>query len=216
MFVTLGLLVFPSRIAPVIWAGLACSAVLMFVARPVSVFLSLLFVRLEVREKIFISWVGLRGAVPVVLATFPLVAGLSDADAIFNIVFFIVITSALLQGWSIPIVARLLKLQAPLVPKRQYPIEYEAVQGSDTELVDFIIPYSSAIAGKQIVELGLPSDSLIVLINRNENYLVPSGATVLEGGDVVLVLVNKQNISVVNEILMRWRQPSKEDGETTK
>jgi potassium/hydrogen antiporter len=208
MFLTLGLLVFPSRIVPVMWAGLACSAFLMFIARPIGVFLSLLFVRLGWRGKTLVSWVGLRGSVPIVLATFPLLAGVPDAEAIFNIVFFIVITSALLQGWSIPIVARFLELQAPISPKRRYPIEYEAMDGVDTQLVDFIIPFSSAIAGKPIVELGLPSDSLIVLINRNENFFVPSGGTVLEGGDVVLALVNQKNLTEVREILMKWKKPN--------
>lgn len=206
MFVTLGLLVFPSRIIPIIWAGLACSAFLMFVARPVSVFISLLFVRLGWREKTLISWVGLRGAVPVVLATFPLVAGVAGAEEIFNIVFFIVLTSAMFQGWSIPVVARLMRLQAPIIPKRQYPIEYAPVDGVDAELVEFIIPFSSAIAGKPIVELRLPSDSLIVLINRDEKFFVPRGGTALEGGDVALVLVNQKNLAEVREILMRWKK----------
>jgi len=207
MFITLGLLVFPSRIISIIWAGLACSAFLMLVARPISVFLSLLFVQLRWREKVLVSWVGLRGAVPIVLATFPLVAGLAEAESIFNIVFFIVLTSALLQGWSIPAVARFLRLQAPIIPKRQYPIEYAPVDGVDTQLVEFIIPFSAAISGKPIVEIGLPRDSLIVLINRNENFLVPSGGTVLEEGDVVLVLVNQKNLAEVREILMRWKKP---------
>ncbi len=206
MFVTLGLLVFPSRIVPVIWMGLACSAFLMFVARPLSVFLSLFFARLGWREKAFVSWVGLRGAVPVVLATFPLVAGVSHSETIFNVVFFIVLTSALLQGWSIPIVARFMGLQAPIMPRRRYPIEYEAVDGVDTELVEFIIPFSSAIAGKPIVELGLPADSLIVLINRDEKFSVPRGGSALEAGDVVLVLVNQSNAARVREILMQWKE----------
>ncbi len=150
---------------------------------------------------------GLRGAVPVVLATFPLVAGVSDADIIFNIVFFIVITSALLQGWSIPIVARLLKLQAPLIPKRQYPIEYAPLAGVDTELVEFIVPYSSGIAGKPIVELGLPRDSLIVLVNRDQGFFVPRGGTTLEGGDVVLVLGSQKDLAKAGEILTRWKKP---------
>jgi cell volume regulation protein A len=210
MFLTLGLLVFPSRIIFIIWTGLACSAFLMLIARPISVFLSLLFVRLGWREKILVSWVGLRGSVPIVLATFPLLAGVEDAEAIFNIVFFIVLTSALLQGWSIPVVARFLGLQAPMVPKRRYPIEYEPVEGVDAQLVEFIIPFNSAIAGKPIVELGFPRDSLIVLINRDENFFVPSGGTVLEEGDVVLTLVNRKNLTEVRDILMRWKKPKEE------
>lgn len=210
MFLTLGLLVFPSRIIPVVWAGLACSAFLMFVARPASVFLSLLFARLHWREKALVSWVGLRGSVPIVLATFPLLAGVTGSEAIFNIVFFIVLTSALLQGWSIPVVARLMKLQAPLERKRRYPIEFAPIDGVDTKLVDFIIPFNAAIAGKTIVELGLPPDSLIVLVNRDEKFFVPSGGTVLEGGDVVLTLVNNNNVSDVREKLMKWKEPAKE------
>lgn len=210
MFLTLGLLVFPSKILQIIGAGLACSAFLMFVARPLSVFIAMLFERLKWQEKALVSWVGLRGSVPVVLATFPLLAGIADSEAIFNIVFFIVLTSALLQGWSIPVVARFLKLDAPMRMRRQYPIEYAPMQGVDTQLLEFIIPYSSAIAGKQIVELGLPRDSLIVLVNRDENFFVPSGGTILEGGDVVLVLLNQNNLAVVREILMQWKKPKEE------
>ncbi len=207
MFVTLGLLVFPSRIIPIVGAGLACSAFLMFVARPVSVFLSLLFARLEWKEKVLVSWVGLRGSVPIVLATFPLLAGVAGSEGIFNIVFFIVLTSALFQGWSIPVVARLLKLQAPMQKKRQYPIEFAPIDGVDTQLHDFIIPYNSEVSGRPIVELGLPSDSLIVLVNRNEEFFVPSGGTVLEGGDVILFLANSKNLEKVREILMKWKKP---------
>ncbi len=210
MFLTLGLLVFPSRILQIIWAGLACSAFLMFVARPLSVFLTLPFEPLKWREKFLVSWVGLRGSVPVVLATFPLLAGVADSEAIFNIVFFIVLTSALLQGWSIPVVARFLKLDAPMRIRRQYPIEYAPVPGVDTQLLEFIIPYSSAIAGKPIVELGLPPDSLIVLVNRDENFFVPSGGSTLEGGDVVLVLLNQNNLPEVRKILMEWKKPEEE------
>ncbi|HPJ95995.1 MAG TPA: potassium/proton antiporter [Syntrophales bacterium] len=211
MFLTLGLLVFPSQIIPIISDGLICSAFLMLVARPLSIFLSLIFERIEWREKILVSWVGLRGAVPVVLATFPLLAGVTEAEAIFNIVFFIVLTSALLQGWSIPVVARFLKLDAPAGRKRQYPIEYEPVPGSNTQLLEFIIPYNASITGKQVVELGLPKDSLIVLVNRNENFFVPSGGTTLEGGDVVLVLMNEDNLAEVREILTRWEKPKEEE-----
>jgi len=208
MFLTLGLLVFPSRIVPIFGVGLAFSAFLMLIARPVSVFVSLLFARLGWRDKLLVSWVGLRGSVPIVLATFPLMAGLADAETIFNIVFFIVLTSALLQAWSIPLVARFLRLDAPIQQKRKYPIEYEPVEGVDTQLVEFVIPSSSAIAGNPIVELGLPPDSLIVLIARNESFLVPSGGTILEEGDVVMVLVNEGNLPAMREIMMQLKNPN--------
>jgi len=208
MFLTLGLLVFPSRIVPIFGVGLTFSAFLMLIARPVSVFVSLLFARLGWRDKLLVSWVGLRGSVPIVLATFPLMAGFADAETIFNIVFFIVLTSALLQAWSIPLVARFLRLDAPIQQKRKYPIEYEPVEGVDTQLVEFVIPSSSAIAGNPIVELGLPPDSLIVLIARNESFLVPSGGTILEEGDVVMVLVNEGNLPAMREIMMQLKNPN--------
>jgi cell volume regulation protein A len=207
MFLTLGLLVFPSEIVPVIGVGLLIAAFLMFVARPLSAFVSLFFAALDWKEKTFVSWVGLRGAVPIILATFPLLAGLPDAKLIFNIVFFIVLTSALLQAWSIPAVARLLRLDAPVKPKRQYPIEFAPVEGVDTELVDMIIPYNAACAGKSIVELALPQDSLIVLISRNDDFIVPSGGTILQEGDTVLVLVNKNNLPAIRAIISEQHKP---------
>jgi cell volume regulation protein A len=203
MFLTLGLLVFPSRLLPITWLGLCISLFLMFVARPVSVYISLLFSNLQWKEKTFIAWVGLRGAVPIILATFPLLAGLSYGNEIFDVVFFVVLTSALVQGWSIPLAAKILNVGAPFVAKPQYPIEFAPVQGSDTELVDLIVPFNSSVIGKSIVELGMPHDSLIVLISRNDDYLVPSGGTVLQEGDTVLVLVNKQNLPAVRSILSR-------------
>lgn len=203
MFLTLGLLVYPSHLVPVLGIGLLIAGFLMLVARPVSVFLCLSFTGLQRNEKVLISWVGLRGAVPIVLATFPLLAGLPDADTIFNVVFFTVLMSALLQGWSLPFVARLLRLDAPLEQKRRYPIEFAPVEGVDTELVDLIVPYHASIAGKSIVELEMPEDSLVVLISRDDNFIVPSGGTILQESDTVLVLVNKINLPAVRAIFER-------------
>ena len=206
MFVTLGLLVFPSHLLTVLGSGLLVSAFLMFIARPLSVFLSLIFSKLRWFEKVFVSWVGLRGAVPIILATFPLIAGLPDAELIFNVVFFIVFTSTLIQGWSIPPIARLLRVDAPFEKKRRYPIEFAAMEGTETELIDLIVPYQSAIAGRPIVQLGMPKDSLIVLISRNDNFLVPSGGTVLQEADAVLVLVDKNNLPKVRVIFSQLKK----------
>jgi cell volume regulation protein A len=116
MFLTLGLLVFPSQLVPIFISGLALAAVLIFLARPVSVLLCLLFTRIPFNEKLFVSWVGLRGAAPIILATFPLLAGIPQAHLIFNLVFFIVLTSILLQGTSLPLVARWFGVIAPASP----------------------------------------------------------------------------------------------------
>lgn len=216
MFLTLGLLVFPSELISVVSSGLLVSAFLMFVARPVAVLLALAFAKFDVREKFLVAWVGLRGAVPIILATFPLMAGIPQAEAMFNLVFFIVLTSTLFQGWSIPLVARWLKVDAPYVHQRRYPIEFAQTDGVDADIVDFIVPYHSAVIGKSIVELGMPTDSLVVLINRNEQYIVPSGGTVLEEGDTILVLTSDQSIPRVREILSRQRDKSAESSNTKK
>ncbi|QQS34730.1 MAG: potassium/proton antiporter [Ignavibacteriales bacterium] len=200
MFLTLGLLVFPSQILEVIGTGLLISLVLIFVARPISIFLTMIPFKFNWKDKLFISWVGLRGAVPIILATFPLLAGVEHSDLIFNIVFFIVLTSALLQGWSINPVARFLKLASPLEKKKQLPLEFTPDEKLDTDLIDFIVSYDSTVIGKQIVDLGFPSDSRIVLIYRNEKSIVPSGGTLLEAGDTVLILVNKNNLNEIKQI----------------
>jgi len=211
MFLTLGLLIFPSRLLPVIGIGLILSAVLMFIARPIAVFISLIFTKVEVKEKLFTSWVGLRGAVPIILATFPLIAGVKYADLIFSIVFFIVLTSALLQGWSLTYVAKFLKVDAPIFKKVRSPIEFESKPGDENDLYDFIISDNSVLVGKSIVEIGLPKESLIVMINRNEQYVVPTGGTVIEKGDILLVLSNKKTINEVKEKINLHSLPAKSD-----
>ncbi len=117
LFLTLGLLVFPSRVIPIMDVGLLIAGFLMFVARPAGVFTSLAFSDATLKTKIFISWVGLRGAVPMVFATYPVIAGLEKADLIFNLVFFISVSSVLLQGTSLAIVARWLKIIVPETKK---------------------------------------------------------------------------------------------------
>jgi cell volume regulation protein A len=201
MFLSLGLLVFPSHLVPVIGVGMLVSLFLIFVARPASIFLTLLFAKINIREKTMISWVGLRGAVPIILATFPLVSGVSQAEMIFNLVFFIVLTSALIQGTSIPLVARLLRVDEPIPEKPKYPIEFEPAENIKAEMAELEIPDDSAAIGKQIVELGLPPNTLIMLINRKNEFIVPAGGTVIEPGDRMLLLVDKNTLEEVGSIL---------------
>jgi len=203
MFVTLGLLVFPSHLVPLIGAGLLITVLLMFVARPVSVFLCLLPFNMSVRKKTMLAWVGLRGSVPIILATFPFTAGLPQADIYFNIVFFIVVASVFIQGTSIPLVSKILKLDVPLANKKNYPIEFEKVEGIDAELTDLIVPYNSEAIGKTIRELNVPEKCLIMLISRNYKFVIPAGATVIQGGDVLLVLANAEDFSVLQQTLAR-------------
>lgn len=192
MFLTLGLLVFPSRLAPVMGLGMLIAACLIFIARPASIFIGLLPAALELREKIFISWVGLRGAVPIVLATFPLLAKAPQAELMFNIVFFVVLTSVLLQGTSIPLIARWLRVDAPMPRKRVDPLEYTPVSGIKAALKELTILQGSNAIGKTIVELKLPSGFLIVLIDRSGEFILPGGGTTLLVNDRLLVLAEKE------------------------
>ena len=201
MFLTLGLLVFPSHLLPVIGTGLVISFVLIFLARPISVFISLTFFKYNWRENAFISWVGLRGAVPIILGTFLLTAKIPDAEMIFNVVFFIVLTSVMIQGWALPFMARFFGVDAPAEKKRNYPIEFTPPAETTTDMIDLFVPYGSKVIGKSIVEIGMPEDSLITMIIRDEKYIVPSGGTMLEENDTILVLANKNNIGKIREIL---------------
>jgi cell volume regulation protein A len=210
MFLTLGLQVFPSHLLQVLGAGLLTSAFLMFVARPISVFLTLLPVKMELREKVLVSWVGLRGAVPIILATFPLMAGLPEAEIIFNLVFFIVLTSVLLQGTSLPLVARWLKVDTVLSPKTQYPLEFVPADNIDRDMVEVEVPPGSSVVGRQIVDLHLPQTALVVLISRNDNFVVPRGGTVLEAGDRLLVLADQAGLAQVRSIVADEKSQSLE------
>jgi len=206
MFLTLGLLVFPSQLLPISGTALLVALCLMFVARPASVFLCLLPVRtLRLREKLFVSWVGLRGAAPIVLATFPYLAGIPQAGFVFNMVFFVVLTSVLLQGTSVPPVARWLHVDAPLARQRAFPLEYTRVEGLTSEIKELAITQNSPAAGRAIVELRLPDDFLVVLIARNNEFLVPSGGTTLLAGDRLLVLSEQESLRRVET---QWVAPS--------
>jgi cell volume regulation protein A len=201
MFLTLGLLVFPSRLLPVIGSSLLVTAFLMLVGRPVSVMLSLLFSSISFPEKTMVSWVGLRGSVPIILATFPLLAGLPKAEIIFDIVFFIVITSVLLQGTSIPLVARWLKVDTPLTPKPPALLEFIPSCSLKSELVEITVPQHSQVIGKQILELGLPQGALIVLVSKPDGCLTPHGGTSLDAGDQLLLLADQEDIAKIRTLV---------------
>ena len=201
MFLCLGLLVFPSKIIPVLPEGILISLFLIFMARPMAVFLSLSFARdLNIRKKIFLSWVGLRGAAPIVFATYPLLAGIHYADTIFHLVFFISVSSVLLQGTTIGVVARWLHLDVPEKVKRKFPLDIEVSDDFSSELIEIdIAPHSTAV-GKHVVELNLPKTALIVMIHRDRKYLTVNGETVVQAGDHMLIMVgNKETIPDVHK-----------------
>lgn len=188
MFLTLGLLVFPKQMLPYVGIGIIISLFLMFIARPLAVFICLAFFKMNNRERALISWVGLRGAVPIVFATYPMLQGVEKSNGIFNIVFFIVITSVMLQGTTIPLVARWLYLFKPVKFKTRYPLELELSDNFKNELFELEVKEDSSVVGRQIYQLKLPRTSLIVLINRNDKYITPGGATTIEKGDKLLIM----------------------------
>ncbi len=195
MFLALGLLVFPSRVVPLAGVGLLMSLFLIFVARPISVFLSLGWTDFNWRAKAMIGWVGLRGAVPIILATFPLLAGVPQANLIFNLVFFIVLTSILIQGTSLPLVARWLDVAAPtplLTPQTFVP-----QIDTESRVLEINIPGASPAVGKTLLEMSLPAGVLIVLIERDGVTLVPHGGTSLAAEDKLVVVSTREAMSDV-------------------
>ncbi|MBL8166472.1 MAG: potassium/proton antiporter [Anaerolineae bacterium] len=193
MFLTLGLQVYPSRLSQVAGTGLLVALFLMFIARPLSVFAALFFEQLRLREKVFIAWVGLRGAAPIVLATFPLVAGLTQSGMIFDLVFFIVLASALLQGSLISPVARLLRVFEDNPQPIRSPLSFvmQDDQISDN-LIECSVASHSPLCGKQILDLNLPPNTLIIMIGRGNDLIVPRGDTIIEAGDRVLFLARPE------------------------
>jgi len=173
----------------------------MLAARPAGVCLSLIRSGMTFREKIMVSWVGLRGAVPIILATFPLLAGIPKADVIFNIVFFIVLTSALLQGATISRVARWLGVDAPISAEPAYPIECEPTGKMKCDMAEVQVPDNSIVSNKRILELDLPDGALVMLIKRNDGFIVPGGGTVINEGDSLLVLADKDTFNKVRSIV---------------
>lgn len=192
LFLTLGMLVFPSKVANVAAIGMMISLALIFVVRPIAVFLCLSFFKMKNRNRWFISWVGLRGAVPIVFAMYPLTAGLDKADTIFNIVFFISLSSVVFQGTTLPMVAKWLKLTDEIRLKKRSPQEIELSEEVKSELVEVIVPPKSPIIGNAIVDLNFPKAALIVLINRENGFIVPRGETKIEKGDKLLVMADSE------------------------
>lgn len=210
LFLTLGLLVFPSNIVPVIGVGLLISAFMILVARPIGVFLSLIPFKLKNRKKAYISWVGLRGAVPIVFATYPLLAGIEKAEMIFNIVFLITLTSILIQGTTLSVFAHWLHVSLPEKVKMKGPLEIFFDENPKSQIGEINLADNDFAVGKKIVNLGFPKNALVTMIKRNEKYITPSGSTVLESGDKLIVLSDKkESIDLIIESLKRNEVPLK-------
>jgi cell volume regulation protein A len=200
MFLTLGLLVLPSEVAATMGDGVILAVLLMLVARPISVFLCLFRFHYTVKEMLFVSWGGLRGAVPVILATYLLVNHIPGSKIMFNLVFFIVIFSMLIQGTTMKFMSRFLGVEEPFIESRRLPFKSRS---EHRDFVEFEIIEGSPLLGKNILQLDFPKDVLVVLIHRNEEDFIPKGNTDIELFDKLVCLIDTKSIPEFEE----WIRP---------
>jgi potassium/hydrogen antiporter len=187
LFVLLGLLASPSRLDDALLPALLVGGALLLVVRPLSVLASLVWFRLPLRQQAFISWAGLRGAVPIVLATFPVAAGVDGALRVFDTVFVLVVVFTLIQGGSLPWMARRLRIAAPVTP-RDIQVEAAPLEELDAEMMQLTVPEGSRLHGVYLPELRLPEDAAVVLIVRDGRSFVPDASTRLMRGDQALLV----------------------------
>ena len=205
MFLALGLLVFPSKLDDVWLEGTALALLLVFIARPLTAALATAFDHFTAGERIVLGWAGLRGAVPVVLATFPVIDGIENSREFFNIVFFAVVLSTILQGTSVEWLARKLGVTTsePALPRPL--VETGTVRRLGAEIVEYPVNDDDAIVGALVRALGLPRDALLSVIVRGEEALLPRGSTRIEAGDRLHVMVREEVAGEMPDLLERWR-----------
>lgn len=206
MFLTLGLLVNPSELIPIVLPGLAVSFLMIFVARPASVFLCTLpFKGVNLKSKLFVSWVGLRGAVPIIFAIYPLAAGIPQARLMFNIVFFCTLVSLLVQGTTLPFMAKRLGLAEDPGPEpaplKDFDVDFpDDIKSAMTEIR---ITAGMLDNGDRLMDLAMSDRTLAIMVKRADKFFVPTGKTQLHAGDVLLVITDDQE-SI-------WRKPTDEE-----
>jgi potassium/hydrogen antiporter len=204
LFVMLGLLVFPHELPSVAVSGVALTLALMFVARPAAVWLSTLGFSYTSRERVLLGWAGLRGAAPIVVATFVLESHVLHRESIFNIVFFVVLVSALVQGTTLERVAERLGLTSAA------PLTLDAATKTgpldELELIEFLVEPDHAISGAAVSEVGLPRGALVAAVQRNGDAIPPHGDTVIQPNDRLYVLAPKAQRPDVEDVFTRWRR----------
>ncbi|MFA5700870.1 MAG: potassium/proton antiporter [Desulfuromonas sp.] len=202
MFALLGLQVFPHQWADLWLEGILLFCALTFVARPFAVWVGTLGMRIPTRDKIFIAWAGLRGSVPIVLATYPAAAGIGIGQDIFNLVFFAVLLSIAVQGSTLGLLARWLNLTVPARPRPLFKLELVTMAKSDFDLIVVNLPGPRGEVGPTIAKLQLPAGSVIILITRKNELVIPKGSTRLQGWDQVTVLVHAKDQETVRSVLL--------------
>lgn len=201
LFGMLGLLSFPKQLGNVAIPGIAIALFMMFFARPFAVFLCMIKSKFTMKERLFISWVGLRGGAPIMLATFPLMEDLPDAWKMFSIVFFIVLASVLAQGKTLMPFARILKLDKPLRVSPRVPLEFENTGTINGDMREFDVLPGAPYIGRKLSELGLPKAALVLLIRRERGFVVPHGDTVIQAHDGLMVLADPVTLAATAPVL---------------
>jgi cell volume regulation protein A len=205
LFFLLGLLVFPSELLDVAVDGLLLSAALMLVARPVAAFVASLPSPFAVRERVMLGWAGLRGAIPIWLATFPVIAGVEGGAELFNIVFFVVLTSTLIQGATFEPLARILRVTStePALPRPL--VETGMVRRLGGEVIAYRVGEGEEVVGHMVKELGLPREALVNVIVRQGSAIPPRGSTQIQAGDELHILVRREAHADVEQLIEQWR-----------
>ena len=206
LFFMLGLLVFPSQLVDVALQGGALALALIFIARPIATLIATQFGSFRFAERVMLSWAGLRGAVPIWLATLPVIAGVEGSELLFNIVFFVVVGSTLIQGYTFEPLARRLGLTTGEAALPQPVVESGMIQELGGDVLAVRIGPSDAAAGHMVKELGLPRDALINLIVRDREALLPRGSTTVEAGDEVHILVRREKRNEIARVIETWRE----------
>jgi cell volume regulation protein A len=202
LFLMLGLLVTPTTLTEYWLVGVVVALLLVFVARPLAVLVSLSPFRFPAREKLFISWVGLRGAVPIVLATFPVLGGLPDAELYFNVAFVTVLFSLIFQGWTVIPCARWLKLKLPVENAPYYAESLEVPGSSDLTVVGYKIADNSPITKRRIDSLMAPDGIRFIAAFRGDESVQSVDEHVIEAGDSIYVISPQEKVSLVNQMLL--------------
>jgi cell volume regulation protein A len=208
LFLALGLLVFPSQLGAVAPEGIALGLVLVLVARPLATLLATIGRGFSLPERAVLSWAGLRGAAPVVFATFPVAAGVPGSQALFNIVFFAVVISTLLQGTTFEPLARAFDLtaQAPPLPRRF--VEYGGSRAMGVEFMEYPVTDVDAVVGRRVRDLGLPSGSTLAVVVRGEEAVPPAESTRLNAGDTLHLVVREQTVGPMAGLIEHLRAGS--------
>jgi cell volume regulation protein A len=203
MFIILGLLVFPSQLfdLDLMWKALLLSVILIVIARPAAVYAALSYFPFSSKEFLFISWAGLRGAVPIVLATFPFIDGVENSHVIFHIVFFVVLTSALVQGSTIPLVAKSLGLTEPEKDISPNLLEVISLGKVNAELIEYAVSQKCSLLNKQVKDITFPEKVWVNALIRNKDLLPARDDLTIKNGDILYILADKKSIPDLKELL---------------